>query len=477
MNLRANNDKTWQTIAVFALAVVAVFIFRSIWTFPIEHGDAVQKYFHAANILRTGDWTILLHNHHTMRWTAMLPQVGLTWLFGTRYEVFYILPLLMFSLCFVLIIFSMKDILNRYQLCLLAVILFLEPLEFSTSNQLLNPPFAIFFAFAGILVLTRDQKQSTATVIGSAILFFMAYGAHVTYLSLAAGAFAWLAVIQHRYSRAAIFSVAIIALIGVEILIYNYLSGWQVNLGRLELLAQSHHMERALETKPPIHFLQLLTRWMNVPLPNFLLFCLFMIGGPWLIWQRHRGIAIPTIISCTYLVALSFALAVTFAVVSVNPLKPAMGIRPMYLIPFFPLAAVIAIYGLSDAYAVTNRIAPTWLKNTVVLTLVVFLLTWPISGPPLYRKGYEFFIRDANVFFAWKAHDEYSAFSDKFRRGELILSGQRKRVYNLIARFETPQKFVNREQGISVPNPVPDAKCVNRLNKIPLYLNYEQCSL
>jgi len=475
MNPNTNNMARWQTAVILLFAVLLVFILRSMWTFPIEHSDAVQKYFYAANILRTGDWGILLQNHHTMRWAAMLPQIGLTWLFDTRYEVFFILPLLIFSLYFVPVVFSMRNIINVHLLLVLATLLYVEPLSFGTSNQLLNPPFAIFFAFAGILVLTKDRHQPTLSVVMSAILFFMAYGAHVTYLSLAAGAFAWLAFVQRRFPKAVIFATVIIVLIGMEVAIFNYLSGWKLSLGRLELLAHGHHINQVLNSQPPIHFIQLLTRWLHIPRPDQLLSLIFAIGGPWLIWMRSRGKEIPGIITCVYLVGLSFAIAITFAVLSINPLKPAMGIRPMYLIPFFPFAAVITVYLLSEINIAAQEIIPAWLKHVVASCLAAGFLVWSFSTTGLYRKGYEFFFLNTNVFFAWKADAEYAGFAEKFGRGKLILVGKRRRIHDMIAQFKSPVKVTYRESEISVRNPSPEAKCVYDLDESPIHLNYEDC--
>ena len=108
------------------IAITCIFLLRSLWTYPIEHSDAIQKYFYAAEILRSGDWSILLTNHHTLRWAAILPQTGLTWLLGNRYEVFFILPLLMFSAYVVLIVFSLRNVLNVSQQLLLWAFLFFE---------------------------------------------------------------------------------------------------------------------------------------------------------------------------------------------------------------------------------------------------------------------------------------------------------------------------------------------------------------
>jgi hypothetical protein len=437
---------SFGSVSFFLVFVALIFVLRTLWTYPIEHGDAVQKYFYAAGILKSGDWSLLLHNHHTMRWTSILPQIGITWLFGTRYQVFYILPLLMFSLCFVLILFSLKNILSRHLLLILAIFLFLEPLTFTTSNQLLNPPFAIFFALAGSIVLTRQTKAQNLSVIVSACLFFVAYGAHVTYLSLAAGGFFWLAFVQRKPSKALIFSATIMVLIGIEVLMFNYLSDWQLTMGRLEALAQGRHVERIHDLRPAVSFIHLLTRWADLPLPDILVSVGFLMAGPWLFLQKKKGRDIPDLIIGIYLVALCFAVSVTFAVISINPIKPAMAIRPMYLIPFLPFAAMLSTFLLAEADDKTQNLIGNQSKLSITLIFLFVVVIWSAT-----KLGY---FRDAFDSFVWKANGEYTAYSEAFQRGELILTGKRKTVYSMIARFNNPVDVQHTKTGISVINPL-----------------------
>jgi len=73
------------------------------------------------------------------------------------------------------------------------------------------------------------------------------------------------------------------------------------------------------------------------------------------------------------------------------------------------------------------------------------------------------------------AEKEYTEYSEKFQRGELVLTGKQKAVHSLIASYKNPIKIVRRESGISVVNPSPQALCVARLNRQPLQLNYQVC--
>jgi hypothetical protein len=466
--MNQHKAQSWQArnIAYFLVSVALLFLLRSLWTFPIEHGDAVQKYFYSAEILRSGDWGILLQNHHTMRWAAMLPQTALTWLLGTRYEVFFILPLLMFSLCVVLIIFSMRKILNYSQQLLLAVILFVDPQGIEASVQLLNAPFAVFFAIAGVLLLIYQGQRRNLAVMFSAVLFFIAYGAHVTYLSLAVGGFVWLLLFQRKPSRAAVFSGTILLLLVTEILVFNYLSDWQLTMGRLELLANGKHVKRVMDSVDSGGVVNLLGRWLNLSLVDILLCLVFFVAGPWLIMQKKVGKHIPVFIECIYVVGLSFAFAITFAIVSIDPIKPAMSMRPMYLTPFLSFTAIIAVFLWSDLVSLLRAKRHSLLvsvANLVCAAVLVVFSTYYVAA----TIGFNGFI--------WKANSEYIDFSKRFQQGELLLTGQRKTVYRMIALFKHPVKTLNRESGISVVDPSPDALCVVRLKKIPLQSNYQDC--
>jgi hypothetical protein len=455
-----------KSIALLLISIALLFFLRSLGTYPIEGNDAVQKYFYSAEILRANDWGILLHSHHTVRWAAMLPQTGLTWLLGTRYEVFYILPLLMFSSCVVLIIFSLRKILNFSQLLLLGVILFVDPQGIPASNQLLNAPFAVFFAIAGVLLLIYQGKRRYLVVMLSAVMFFIAYGAHVTYLSLAAGGFLWLGIFQRKLYGAIVFGVTILFLLGVETLVFNYLSDWNLSLGRLELLANGNHIEKVLNRDVAMNFFQLLGRWLQLPLPDILLCLAFFLTGPWLIVLKKTRRHIPLFIECAYLVGLCYAIAVTFAIVSIDPIRPAMAMRPMYLTPFLSFAAIMTVFLWSDIGSrlggkSQHLMGPV--ANSVFVSLLIVFSIYSVNS----RIGFNGFI--------WKVNSEYSQFSERFHKGELILTGKNKTVLRMIVLFKQPVITINRESGISVVDLSPGAMCVNRFKKVPIRLNYESC--
>jgi len=451
----------------FLISVMLIFLLRSLWTYPIEHSDAIQKYFYAAEILRSGDWGILLTNHHTMRWAAMLPQTGLTWLLGPRYEVFFIQQLLRFSGYLVLIVFGMRNILNVSQQLLLLAFLFFETFSFYTSNQYLVVGLGVFCVFAGILALIHQGKRQTSGVILAGFFFFIAYGAHATYLSFAAGGFLWLALFQRKPSRAVLLAATILLLMVLETLVFNHLSDGQLTWGRLEALAGGGHIGR-VSAYAPVDFMQLFTRWLHLPLPNLLLCLGFTTTGVWLLVQKKNGKPVPRFIECSFMVGLGFAVAMTFAVVSIDPLRPAMPLRPRYLVPFFPFACIMSMYMLSIFIAKLTAGTGSRKEFAATLAFALFLLLVLAFKFDSYRSRFDAFM--------WKAEREYSGFSEKFEQGELLLTSHRKYAYGMIARFRKPVQTRSRESGLSATNLSPAHLCVRQLSKSPMHLNYEDCT-
>jgi hypothetical protein len=344
-------------------------------------------------------------------------------------------------------------------------VLFVEPWGFVTSNQLLNPPGGVLFACAGTLLLARGRNLRWSVVWWSAFLFFCAYGVHATYLSFSAGAVIWLVCWRRNWTAAALFCSSLIVLVLVEIVVFNVLSDGQLSFGRLEALAGGRHASKVESLWEPIVFIDLFERWLRL-LPVELLLCLgFALAGPWMWLEAQRGQAPPGIIVCTYLVGLAFALGITFAVVSLVPIKPMMPLLPMYLAPFLPFAAIMTVYLWTR---LVRRVQWGRLRSPerAINGLAVIVLL----------AGYALIIHDRQQAMLWHAEKQYSGFAERFRQGELILTGKMRKTHALIARFKYPVKLSRGNGVLSVPNPSASALCVRHLSKIPLQSNYRPCA-
>ena len=461
-----------KTFILLIISVIAMFLFRSIWTAPIEFGgDAVRKFFFAAEIVRTGDWTILLQNHHTMRWSILLPQTFITWVVGTRYEVYYILPLLSFALYFVIILYALKDHLNTSQKILLGALLFVDPLSFRDSSQLLTNGPGIFFAISACYMLSTYSSRGHLAIVSAAFLFFCSYGAHATYVSFAVGGFIWLVFIQREWKPALIFAGTLIGLLIIECLYFNYLSDWDLTFGRIEALFFGKHLKGVPGVgRYTVTFSQLFTRWGQLPAINILLCMIFFISTLVFISLKKKPV-LPKFVSCAYVVGLCFALFVTFAVVSIDPLNPVQRLLPRYLTPFLPFLIIVSIYSIS-LITIPNRkvwdIRMEILAGLLMFTILAVPQAFDHSGTRPIIK-----IRPSAVF--WIAEREYSNFADEYSKGSLIIKGSKRRVLKMIALFKRSGEERSRANGQSTAKNKAPVKCVSRLVRIPLSLNYHKC--
>ena len=104
--------------------------------------------------------------------------------------------------------------------------------------------------------------------------------------------------------------------------------------------------------------------------------------------------------------------------------------------------------------------------GVLVFMLIMFTLpTWQLD-----------FFKSKFSAFLWKAETEYVEFSKKFMRGELLLTGKKKLVYPMIIELRYPVKIEIQKKGVSATNMSTDILCVEWLHKVPLHLNYQQCT-
>jgi hypothetical protein len=449
----------------FLLVVALVFLARSLWTFPVEHTDAMQKLYYAGEIVRTGNWQLLLTNHHTMRWAAMLPEVGLVRLLGNRYEVLLALPMLAFSLYWTLILFCLRHVLRPAALILLGALLFMEPFGFFMSNSFLVSGLGVLFAVAGACQLVRHRQGGLKPVMLAALFFFCAYGSHATYLSFAAGGFLWLLVTRRTWPKVLAFAGVIISLLVLETLLFNMLSGGELTLGRFEALASGDHIERKLVYEPVLP-IQFITRWLFMPWPHVVLWVVFLAAGVWYL-AKGRSRDVPGIIQCLYLVGLCYALAVSFPILSLDPLRTAMPLRPRFLVPFWPFAVIVATVACSE---VVRKFVPSdWRQAELRLSL---LLALGLISLPSLSIGY---YQERIQAFVWRADRQYSEFSRTFADGGLLFTGNNRHALEMLARFKTPAQVRFQEQGIYAGTLRIEHHCVERLNQVPIDMNYHGC--
>jgi hypothetical protein len=456
----------YRQALVFCCAVLAVMLLRSYWTFPVTDHDAIQKYYFAAEIVRSGDWSLLLHSHHTMRWVEMLPQVGLVAIVGPRYELFYLLPLLGFALYFVLLLWCLRSFLPWPMLVLLATLLFVDPLSFRLSSQLLNPPFGVLFVALASLLLARAGSMFRWTLPLAALALFCACGAHVTYLGFAAGLCLWLGLARSNWLAAVQLGAWLAVLLVAETLVFNALSGGELVLGRLQALSQSSHMELMAGQGNDSGLSDLLSRWLRMPPFHLVLSGLFLLAS--LAWVSNSSLRreAPGFISAVWAASVAYAVALTFAVSDLDPLTPAMPLRPRYLSVFYPFATVFTVYLLAQAPRTIHSLAPV--LSGLLLGVLLLQPRWfslPADSLVIIRP----------FAFAWRAGEQYNAFADGFARGELVIGGRFPGSLLLIAQYARPGEVRWQERTVFSTPRQSGALCVDRLARAPLAQNFLPC--
>ncbi|MEM1411220.1 MAG: hypothetical protein AAGH19_02600 [Pseudomonadota bacterium] len=458
----------------FLTVLAALFLARSLVTFPIEHVDAAFKYEAAAKIVRGEGLAPLLNNQHTLRWSEVLPQVVVTGVTRFHYAGLYVLPLLAFALIGALIWRGLSPHLDRRQQLMLLALLFLEPVALTHTGQLLNPPFGVAYTLLALTVLARPGPTTWPRTVLVAALFFCAYGAHSTYLSFFAAGVAWLLVFERRWPQALGLIVFMAVLIGLETVFFNALSSDALSGGRLQALSSTNHMDQVMTRFKTHTALDLLTRWLELPLFSLAMAIGFAATVAYGLFRQRTLRNAPDFLVLCVLAGGAYAVAITFAVVSISPIRPIQPLRVMYLEPFMPFAVAVTSY----AVARLERRLPRRLRPVLeggALVGLVFLV-----GVAALQKGrWEEIANNRFNAFAWRADAELGAFADRFRDGDILLVGKNRYALEKIIQYSGPVTVRRGHRGAKVSGPTPLSahyQCVTGIRRIPLVDNERDCT-
>ena len=464
-------DRRWHmALLVFFL----LFFFRSLVTFPMEHADAAFKYEAAAKSLRQDSLNPLLNNHHTLRWSEVLPQIAVTNLTQFRYEGLYLLPLVVFALTGTLIWAFMQPHLSTVNQGLLLLLYFLEPLALKHTGQLLNPPFGVLYCVLALTLLARDGPPGWLRVTGAALLFFCAYGAHSTYLSFSAAGFFWLWVYNRQPLKALGLAAILLGLMLTEILAVNALSDWTLSFGRFEKLAGGGHTTWVLTQYDPIKPIDLITRWFKLPWFN-----LFIVGGflsclAWLaVDKQARKRTSPIILLCL-MAGFFYMVSITFAILDWQPLRPLMPLRNMYLEPLMPFAIIGSVFLFARATAGFGQRQLAFM-NLGVVAMMAISVAWYAHQT---QSSWQQLVNYRLSAFTWQSQTEISGLAQRFRRGEVILTGPNRGAIVKVIQYQFPTRLVNiPDAQVTFSRRIKrNAKCVGRIRKTPLVLNERRCT-
>lgn len=454
--------------------LVLLFLGRSLVTFPIEHVDAAFKYLAAANIVRGEGWSELLTNHHTLRWSETVPQVLVTWATGFRYEGLYLLPLLAFAGYGALFWRGLRPALTLSEQIAFLALLFLEPLALKHTGQLLNPPFGVLYSVLAVTVLAVPGRVGWGRVVLATGFYFCAYGAHSTYLAFFAGGFAWLLLFRRQPLHALGLAAGIAALMALETMVFNLLSGAGETAGRLGALADSGHLRNVQNRFPSVPWHRLLTRWGDLPLFSTVLTAGFLACVTWLAVDRRARRAAPPFVLLCLLTGGAYAVAVTFAVVDLDPIRPIMPLLPDYLAPFMPYAAVGTVYGAAALLSGLRRGPRLGLELGAVAVMAGLLAV--AAGK---KDSWDRLLNYRLNAFMWSSHAEMSALAERYRNGEVMLVGRNRFALDKLVRYDGPARIRRHNQVpllSSAPRISPSVVCVRQIRQIPLERNGKPCS-
>ncbi len=457
----------------FLFLIISLFLFRSLVTFPIEHVDAVHKYDAAAKIVRGHGLAPLLKNHHTMRWSEVLPQTAITWATNFSYFGLYLLPLLVFALSSALCWRGLRDALTLPQQCLLLALLFIEPVGLTHTGQLLNPPFGVFYALLAITALSAPKQLRWPHVILAAVLLFASYGAHSTYLAFSAGPVLWLMFWKKKPALATLLVALILALIGAETAFFNNLANYQTQVGRLEAIATGGHMSMVNNRFPTIAVHELFTRWFRLPVFGILVTIGFWLTAAWLWLGRNKRPAAPPFLTLALLTGGGFAIAITFAIVDLDPLRPMMPLRPMYLQPFMPFAILGSAYGFAQ---LLNGLAPASRRALEIACILV--MTGLLFLASQQKITFRDLINERMSAFVWRANTELTDLAGQFRAGQIAIAGRKRWAISGMLLYGQGAPMVHLPEGrlVTANPPTADARCLYTIRRVPIRQNVKECS-
>ena len=494
----------WTVLFVCVFSFVVLLVFRVIYSVPIEiDGDSVGKWFSASNVARSGEWRAIGGDHHQLRWSIMVPQILVAKILPWRYENYYVLPMLFYSLftmiCMLVLLTGLKKR-EWLGVLLLAVTICIDPISHVMASQLKTVVFGLFYFVLGVLGFLYYLECRRVWVLALSVgLFFFAYGAHITYIIFSLAPLLVLTIHLKEYRTAGIFLAMLLFLFAAEALLTGVFLGASESQGRLQSIvsgATHQPIRLAIRGNQELEYVDLLARWRGVPKYNFLVLIGYLFGTGLLLIKRMRH-SVPIGIWLFFYAAGIYGFAMTFPVVGIDPLRLAIALHTRYLAPFFPLALVFIVWMLfyySRWIKSLNWILP--IGFSLILTLVF------IGGSLSYRCYDELspakaannleglychsfrYSQNQNIYpapdvFLFRAQRYYEDFSRDYVDGKIsIFPGTRISILSSLIRFkEQAAIFTKTPKGWYSIDGKDKEWCVTELGQVEnLRDNYLDCT-
>lgn len=336
----------------FLLLLILFAGMRSVFTTDIEWGgDAIRGWRASAELGR--DASVVTRNHHTARWSMNLPAAVVQKIFPNRPFAYYLPALFFFSLMVLLLLRLARTVLSPYFLLLLGIILLADPMLFRSSSQFKPFCFGGVYALLAVMCLLRYLDRSQYRYLaGTAFCCFLAYGAKIPYAFFCPGIMLFL-VLRKDLRGALTLALFFFLFVGIETVIFNYLSSGQLALGRLELVgrgesAATRYFHQSEELRSGDNDLLLhLIKWVDIPLPDFLV-AMAGLGTAFILLCRRNRMKNEPVIFLLALMVLSYCLCEMFFFFQFSPFRTYHFPRAKYVAFLMPFLALLAVWGMQE---------------------------------------------------------------------------------------------------------------------------------
>ena len=165
------------------LGLLIVLAFRVVYSVPIEfNGESIRKWEVGRQLVDSGQWQLLLEDHHQLRWSVVIPQLFVGWTFPNSWFGYYITPIAFWSLFAVACLgFFRKE---RHSLplgMLFLVVIAVEPLDHAMASQVNSGAFGLLYVVCGIYaLLAYDRTTKWTYLLLASLAFFFASPRSIT---------------------------------------------------------------------------------------------------------------------------------------------------------------------------------------------------------------------------------------------------------------------------------------------------------
>ena len=412
---------TVQLAGVFLALFIAVFFARSIYSVAPElGGDAARKWQTSIAIAETNDLNQLVQDrHHSARWGINFPLVGIVKIAGNTTTNYALIPMILFSGIFAMLVLFARHTFTTSALFLFAVLLFYEPMFFRASNNPQPFVFGVFYICIALWALVRFiDNNKLGYLLLSALFAFIAYGAKETYVFFYPAIFILL-LVRTNFKNCIIYGAALLFLLFLETLFFNAISPG-LSFGRIEYLAEGRHLQSMYKKEQfgSYAIIDFLTRrWVRLPLYNQIITSIFTLFFCYLLFTR-RLFRLNDYVLGVLLLAASYFAVLTFVPLKIDPLLAVQPLSEKYLTTAMPFVIFAVAYLVSSLVQSLPEQKTRLMNRGLAIATSVYLaysVVW--ESPITYVFHAKYPTKDA---FIWKQHQYISSMVRSLDNGYAI---------------------------------------------------------